>query len=95
MTTTPAISFSHMGFFVSDIARMEDFYRRIMGFTVTDRGDLDTPHGPVSLVFLSRDPTEHHQVVLATGKPADMRCSAANSLQIFVFRCGALVEACL
>ncbi|MEI6724004.1 MAG: VOC family protein, partial [Betaproteobacteria bacterium] len=62
-------SFSHMGIYVRDVARMEDFYKRVMGFTVTDRGNLDTPRGPVYLVFLSRDPEEHHQVVLASGRP--------------------------
>ena len=55
-------SFSHVGFYVRDIARMEDFYRRVMGFFVTDRGQLDTPRGRVDLVFLSRDPEEHHQI---------------------------------
>ena len=65
----PAFAFSHMGMFVADLARMEDFYTRVMGFTVTDRGDLETPRGNVYIVFLSRDPREHHQVILATGKP--------------------------
>ena len=46
---------------------MEGFYTRLLGFTVTDRGQLQGAAGPVSLVFLSRDPDEHHQIVLATG----------------------------
>jgi catechol 2,3-dioxygenase-like lactoylglutathione lyase family enzyme len=54
-----------MGIFVTDPARMEDFYTRVLGFAVTDRGLL----GTVSLVFLSRDPREHHQIVLAAGRP--------------------------
>ena len=62
-------SFSHVGFYVRDIAKMEDFYKRVLGFIVTDRGHLDTPRGPVDLVFLSRDPEEHHQIVLASGRP--------------------------
>lgn len=33
--------------------------------TVTDRGKL--PSG--ALVFLSRDPTEHHQIILCSGRP--------------------------
>jgi catechol-2,3-dioxygenase len=61
----PEFSFSHMGMFASDIARMEDFYTRVLGFAVTDRGKL----GSTSLVFLSRDPREHHQIVLASGRP--------------------------
>ena len=55
--------------FVTDAARMEDFYTRVMGFAVTDRGALETRHGTVDLVFLSRDPREHHQIVLASGRP--------------------------
>ena len=65
MTSVPEFSFSHMGIYVSDPARMEDFYTRVLGFAVTDRGML----GSVALVFLSRDPREHHQIVLAAGRP--------------------------
>ena len=65
MTSVPEFSFSHMGIFVTDPARMEDFYTRVLGFAVTDRGML----GSTALVFLSRDPREHHQIVLAAGRP--------------------------
>ncbi len=51
----PRLSFSHMGIFVTDVARMQDFYTRVLGFTVTDRGELDTTDGPLTIVFLSRD----------------------------------------
>src|SRR5712691_7764152 len=67
--STPAFAFSHMGMFVADLARMRDFYTRVLGFTVTDEGDQETPHGKLGFVFLSRDPRDHHQVGLATGKP--------------------------
>lgn len=36
----PGFSFSHFGMFVTDIALLEDFYTRILDFTVTDRGEL-------------------------------------------------------
>ena len=65
MTSVPEFSFSHMGMFVTDAARMEDFYTRVLGFAVTDRGLL----GSTSLIFLSRDAKEHHQIVLASGRP--------------------------
>ncbi|HVJ10700.1 MAG TPA: VOC family protein [Burkholderiales bacterium] len=65
MTSVPEFSFSHMGMFVTDAARMEDFYTRVLGFAVTDRGLL----GSTSLIFLSRDAREHHQIVLASGRP--------------------------
>ena len=65
MTSVPEFSFSHVGLYVTDAARMEDFYTRVLGFAVTDRGSL----GSVSLIFLSRDSREHHQIVLASGRP--------------------------
>jgi catechol 2,3-dioxygenase len=61
----PNLMFNHMGFAVKDIARMEDFYSRVLGFTVTDRGEVLG----MDLVFLSRDPQDHHQIVLVSGKP--------------------------
>ncbi len=84
MSQAPAISFSHIGIYVRDIARMEAFYTRFLGFTVTDRGDLDTPHGKVGLVFLSRDPTEHHQIVLATGRPEGSGFNTVNQMSFRV-----------
>lgn len=61
----PNLMFSHMGFAVTDMPKMEDFYTRVLGFTVTDRGEVLG----MDLVFLSRDPMDHHQIVLVTGKP--------------------------
>ena len=65
--TRPQLTFSHLGIFVRDLAAMADFYTTRLGFTVTDRGALPG----VDLVFLSRDPDEHHQIVLASGRPAE------------------------
>ena len=75
-----ALVFSHMGFYVRDLARMARFYKDVMCFFETDRGDL----GPVQLVFLSRDPSEHHQLVLATGRPADLAFSVINQISLRV-----------
>jgi len=76
MTSVPEFSFSHMGIFVTDAARMEDFYTRVLGFAVTDRGLL----GSTALVFLSRDPREHHQIVLAGGRPGAAGFNAINQI---------------
>ena len=81
-----ALAFSHMGFYVRDIERMARFYKDVMCFTETDRGDL----GPVQLVFLSRDPSEHHQVVLATGRPTDLSFSVINQMSFRVPDVGTL-----
>lgn len=78
----PGLRFSHMGMYVRDIARMEDFYTRVLEFTVTDRGQLSGPAGPMDLVFLSRDPDEHHQIVLITGRPQDSGFSVINQISL-------------
>ena len=75
-----SLVFSHMGFYVRDLERMARFYKDVMCFFETDRGDL----GTVKLVFLSRDPTEHHQIVLATGRPTDLSFSIINQISMRV-----------
>ncbi|MFN0183245.1 MAG: VOC family protein [Aquabacterium sp.] len=75
-----AMVFSHMGFHVRDLERMARFYRDVMAFHETDRGDL----GPVQLVFLSRDPAEHHQIVLASGRPAGPGFNVINQISLRV-----------
>jgi catechol 2,3-dioxygenase-like lactoylglutathione lyase family enzyme len=76
----PALTFSHFGFHVRDIERMADFYTRLLGFVVSDWGELATPRGTVSLVFLTRDPREHHQIVLASGRPEELPFNAINQI---------------
>jgi catechol-2,3-dioxygenase len=74
------LQFSHIGLYVSDLPKMAAFYKRALRFTQTDAGDL----GSTQLVFLSRDPSEHHQIVLATGKPADMPFNVVNQISFRV-----------
>ncbi len=78
----PGLSLSHMGFYVNDMARQEDFYARVLEFTVTDRGRLATAQGEVRLVFLSRDPLVHHQIVLASGRPASLAFNPINQISL-------------
>ena len=80
MSSVPSFTFSHMVIYVSDAARMEDFYTRVLGFTVTDRGPLDTARGRLSFVFLSRDPREHHQIVMASGRPEGLPFNPINQI---------------
>ena len=75
-----ALVFSHLGIYVRDLARMARFYRDVLCFFETDQGDL----GPVQLVFLSRNPAEHHQLVLASGRPAEPGFSLINQISLRV-----------
>ena len=70
----PNLMFSHMGLSVKSVPKMEDFYTRVLGFTVTDRGEA----GGMDLVFLSRAPEDHHQIVLASGRPDVLPENTAN-----------------
>ncbi|MGH9108486.1 MAG: VOC family protein [Acidimicrobiales bacterium] len=61
------VELGHTGLWVHDLARMRDFYSRVLGLTVTDE-DPD-----VGIVFLSARPdVEHHEMVLATGRSAPL-----------------------
>ena len=84
-TSGYALQFSHMGLFVTDLDRMADFYHRILGFPITDRGFL----GEAELVFLSRDPRDHHQIVLVAGRPPGLPDKIVNQVS---FRVGSLAE---
>lgn len=68
--------FSHLGICTTDLPAMEDFYVRVLGFTVTDRGNALGS----DLVFLSRDPRDHHQIVLGSGRPRDLPPNTANPM---------------
>lgn len=70
----PNLRFTHMGLVVSDIEVMTRFYVDVLGFTVTDRGVF----GAMDVVFMSRDPEEHHQIVLTTGRPSTLPRNTIN-----------------
>jgi catechol 2,3-dioxygenase-like lactoylglutathione lyase family enzyme len=67
MTKRPKLSFSHMGIFVSDINKMVDFYTRVLGLVVSDRGIVQDGR---DMAFMTLDPREHHQVALTTSGDA-------------------------
>jgi len=84
----PNIALSHFELFVADATCMEEFYTGCLGFVVTDRGE-----GENAMVFLSRNPDEHHQLVLNPGNseietesPIDhisFRVDSITSLRVF------------
>lgn len=76
--TPPALQFSHMGLYVTDLAAMRDFYTSVLGFLVTDEGPLRGR----TLCFLSRDPAEHHQIVLVEGRPPEISYNVVNQISL-------------
>jgi catechol 2,3-dioxygenase-like lactoylglutathione lyase family enzyme len=77
-----SLSLSHVGIFVTDMARMVDFYTRCLGFAVSDRGPFLKGGGEIA--FMTRDAREHHQLVLATGRPANLQFNMVNQLSFLV-----------
>jgi catechol-2,3-dioxygenase len=64
-TGIPQLRLRHMGMYVHDLDRMAAFYKEVLGFIETDRGPANGFH----VVFLTRNPRAHHQLVLSSGRP--------------------------
>ena len=79
MDPAPRMAFSHMGLYVSDMSAMVEFYEDVLGFSVTDRANIRG----ADVVFLSRNPDEHHQIVLVPGRRPD-RPSTVNQISFRV-----------
>lgn len=75
-----SIEFSHVGIFVYDMDNMVAFYERVLGLVVTDRGFLPGRE----LTFMSRNPKEHHQVVLASGRTGAKEDKVINQISFRV-----------
>ena len=76
-----SLALSHVGYFVTDVNKMVDFYTRVLKFVVSDRGDREDGG---AIVFMTRDPREHHQLVFATGRPARIDFSVVNQISFRV-----------
>lgn len=88
MTYQPVLS--HFGVFVTDLDLMSDFYCSVFDMKVTDRGEGHTM--PFTIAFLSGDPSQHHQLALATGRdPAQP--STVMQISFKVTEVGALRQA--
>src|SRR5947208_14957643 len=74
---------SHVGLYVSDLMRMKDFYTRVLGFVVSDAA----PDGRIT--FLSRNPSDHHQVVLVPGRKTDLETPMVQQIS---FNVGGLAD---
>jgi catechol 2,3-dioxygenase-like lactoylglutathione lyase family enzyme len=76
-----SLTLSHVGIFVSDMQKMVDFYTGFLGFAVSDRGSREKEG---EIVFMTRDPREHHQLVMASGRPADLPFNIVNQISFRV-----------
>ncbi len=65
--TTQSMKFGHFGVNCFDIEKMENFYTHVVGMVVADRGYVPPP-GDRHIVFMTLDPTEHHQLILCSGR---------------------------
>ncbi len=72
------LDFSHVGIYVYDLAAMRDFYVRVLGFKETDHG---IARGR-PIVFLSRNPDEHHQIVFAEGRTGERDDRVVNQISL-------------
>ena len=77
-----SLAFTHVGIYVTDMNRMVDFYTRVIGFAVSDRAPRLNGDGEIA--FMTRDPREHHQFVLATGRPDKLPFNVVNQLSFLV-----------
>ena len=59
--------FSHLGVSCFDIGKMKAFYIDVMGMCESDSGHIDRGEG-LDIAFLTTDPNDHHQFVLASGR---------------------------
>ncbi len=56
----PDAQLSHVGLYVGDLETMVEFYCRVLGMVIADKG----PFGDRTLAFLTRNANERHQLVM-------------------------------
>jgi catechol 2,3-dioxygenase len=84
MTSQPQLA--HVGIYVRDIEAMTQFYTRVFGLQLTDKGV--GRNFKVPLHFLSSTAEQHHQLVLAGGRKPD----APSTIMQLSFKVSAIDE---
>src|ERR1041384_3554578 len=69
---------SHVGLYVRDVPKMIDFYTNVLGFVVSDGAEDGR------ITFLSRNPSDHHQVVLVRGRTTDAETAMVQQVSFNV-----------
>lgn len=67
MARPPDAQLTHIGLYVRNLDAMVAFYSQLLGLEVTDSGEFRGGR----ITFMSRNPNEHHQLVLVSGRPDD------------------------
>lgn len=78
----------HVGIYAWDAGRMVEFYQRVFGMVITDTGYAGGMKA--NLTFMTADPSAHHQLVIADGRPKDAQFSTVNQLSFHVENLDAL-----
>jgi catechol 2,3-dioxygenase len=68
-----SFSLNHVGIYVIDIDAMSNFYTSFFGFVITDRRDDVNP-----IRFMTMSPSEHHQLLLVSGRKPDSDSTVAQ-----------------
>lgn len=80
----PNVTLRHVGLYVTDIDAIVGFYTGVLGYFVSDRG----PFRGEEIAFMTRDPEEHHEIVVMSGRPA----GSFGTVNQISFRAATLVD---
>ncbi len=83
-----SLKWSHAVMYVHDLDMMLDYYTRVLGFRVTDRGPVGGEGSP-EIIFMSQDPAEHHQMAFL---PVRRDEAPSNTVNHFAFRLDTMDE---
>jgi catechol 2,3-dioxygenase len=72
---------AHVGLYAHDKPKLERFYTTVLGLVVTDSG---AARSGAELTFLSASPGNHHQLVLASGRPDTSGFNPINQISFMV-----------
>ena len=73
---------THAGIYADDLETMRRFYVDVIGLMETDRGSGFTFKN--DFIFMSANPTIHHQLILASGRSERSQRSTVNQLSFKV-----------
>jgi catechol 2,3-dioxygenase-like lactoylglutathione lyase family enzyme len=87
MPQQPAPRLSHVGLYVRDVPKMIEFYTAVLGFVVSDGAEDGR------ITFLSRNPADHHQVVLVRGRETELETPMVQQVSFNVATLAAVQKA--